>query len=110
MTTSDGNLFVRDNSAPRGETIEEILATPRLTIERIVSHAYATPPGEWYDQERDEWVAVLCGAAGILFEGDAEATSLAPGDYVHIAAHRRHRVAWTARDEPTIWLAIHYRR
>ena len=25
-----------------------------------------------------------------------------------IAAHRGHWVTWTARDEPTIWLAVHF--
>ena len=25
-----------------------------------------------------------------------------------IDAHRRHRVAWTTPDEPTIWLAVHF--
>jgi cupin 2 domain-containing protein len=27
---------------------------------------------------------------------------------VNIAPHCRHRVEWTAPDEPTIWLALHY--
>jgi len=31
-----------------------------------------------------------------------------PGDYINLAAHTRHRIAWTTPEEPTIWLAIHY--
>ena len=31
-----------------------------------------------------------------------------PGDFVNIPAHNKHRVEWTAPDEPTIWLAVHY--
>jgi cupin 2 domain-containing protein len=33
---------------------------------------------------------------------------LGPGDHVHIAAHRRHRVEWTDPVEPTLWLALHH--
>ena len=33
---------------------------------------------------------------------------LKPGDYVHIPAHARHRVAWTDAAQPTVWLAVHY--
>jgi cupin 2 domain-containing protein len=27
---------------------------------------------------------------------------------VNVLPHRRHRVAWTTPDEPTVWLAIFY--
>lgn len=30
------------------------------------------------------------------------------GDFVNIAAHKKHRVEWTTPDEPTIWLAEFY--
>ena len=33
---------------------------------------------------------------------------MGPGDYVHIPAHRRHRVAWTDPAQATVWLAVHY--
>jgi phosphatidylserine/phosphatidylglycerophosphate/cardiolipin synthase-like enzyme len=33
---------------------------------------------------------------------------LRPGDWLDIAPHRRHRVAWTAPGEATVWLAVHY--
>jgi cupin 2 domain-containing protein len=33
-----------------------------------------------------------------------------PGDWVHIAAHRRHRVEWTDPTQATIWLAVHHDR
>ena len=31
-----------------------------------------------------------------------------PGDYVHIRAHVRHRVAWTDPNRETVWLALHH--
>ena len=85
-----------------------LLETPRVRIERIVSTGQASPPGFWYDQDRAEWVLVVSGAAGLLFEGEAEPLSLGPGDWVHIPAHRRHRVLWTDPANPTVWLAVHH--
>ena len=46
---------------------------------------------------------------GIVLENDPQVIIMKPGDYVHIPAHRRHRVAWTDPSQPTIWLALHYR-
>jgi cupin 2 domain-containing protein len=102
------NLFA-GVPGPTGEEIfETLLETPQLRLERIVSSGQATPEGQWYDQERNEWVALLSGSAGLLFEGEAEARVMRPGDHVLIPAHRRHRLAWTDPDQPTVWLAIHY--
>ena len=42
-----------------------------------------------------------------LLREDEEHT-LGPGDWVDIAAHRRHRVAWTDPEHPTVWLAVFY--
>ncbi len=92
---------------PPEEQSREILARPGLRIERIVSMGQASPPGFWYDQTWDEWVAVLSGEARLRFEDEAEARLLAPGDHVFIPAHVRHRVDWTSVDRPTVWLAIH---
>jgi cupin 2 domain-containing protein len=89
------------------EEMEPLLARPGLRIERIVSTGQASPPGFWYDQPQDEWVIVLRGAAGLLIEGEAE-RRLGPGDFAFLPARRRHRVAWTSPDEPTVWLAVHF--
>jgi cupin 2 domain-containing protein len=79
-----------------------------VRLERIVSTGQATPPGQWYDRETNEWVAVLHGRAGLRFEGEDAIVVMGAGDHVLIPAHRRHRVEWTDPDEPTIWLALHY--
>lgn len=79
-----------------------------VRIERIVSFGHATPDGEWYDQERDEWVLLLSGSAGLLFEGEDAPRRLDAGDCVLIPAHRRHRVAWTDQRVQSIWLAVHF--
>ncbi|HEX4142499.1 MAG TPA: cupin domain-containing protein [Pirellulales bacterium] len=89
------------------ELFQAILSTPNLLIERIVSFGHASLDGCWLDQDRHEWVLLLQGAARLAFEGE-EPVALLPGHAINIPAHRRHRVDWTAPDEPTIWLAIHY--
>ncbi len=102
------NLFAEVAEAARSEeVITEILARPGIRIERIVSTGQASPPGFWYDQPWDEWVAVLTGAARLRFETEPEDRHLNPGDHILIPAHARHRVEWTSAEPPTIWLAVH---
>ena len=107
MTVTGGNLL-RDIAAPGAdEDVTLLLETLGVRIARIVSHAHASPPGYWYDQDDAEWVMVVSGAAGLLIDGEAEERRLGPGDYLLIPAHVRHRVEWTAPDQPTVWLAVH---
>ena len=75
-----------------------------LLVERIVSCGHTTPEGEWYDQERDEWVAVLEGEATLLFE-DGREMALGRGDHVFLPRRIRHKVVHTS--SPCIWLAVH---
>lgn len=91
-----------------GELVEPILETGHFRLERIVSTGQATPAGEWYDQERDEWVVLLAGGAGLRFEDEPDVRVLQPGDHLVIPAHRRHRVEWTSPAAPSVWLALHY--
>jgi cupin 2 domain-containing protein len=108
MTPETDNLFADLAASRAAEQFTDLLAAPGLRLERIVSLGQATPPGEWLDQSQAEWVILLRGAAKLLFEGEASARDLKPGHCVTIPAHCRHRVDWTAPDEPTIWLALHY--
>jgi cupin 2 domain-containing protein len=103
-----GNLFSRIPSSAIEEVFETLLGTDHFKLERIISAGQSTLPGEWIDQETSEWVVLLSGRAGLLFEGEGEVRMLHPGDHVHISAHRRHRVEWTDSKELTIWLALHY--
>jgi cupin 2 domain-containing protein len=79
-----------------------------VRIERIVSVGHASPEGFWYDQNEDEWVVVLKGAARLMFEGERQPVEMRAGDFISIPAHKRHRVEWTTPNEPTLWLAVHY--
>ena len=105
---SAGNLFADLPACRAQEALLDLLSRPGMRIERIVSFGQASAPGFWYDQPYEEWVVLLAGAARLRFEHEDAPRSLAPGDYVHIAAHRRHRVEWTDQKQPTIWLAVHY--
>jgi cupin 2 domain-containing protein len=105
-----GNIFT---GLPFGalpeEVVEGVLTAPNIRIERIVSTGQASPPDHWYDQDWDEWVILLRGGARLIFEGEAQARVLDPGDYIHILAHRRHRVLWTDPQQVTVWLAVYFR-
>jgi cupin 2 domain-containing protein len=102
-----GNLLRDVPRQASGEIFSELASSAGLRVERIVSTGRTTPEGQWYDQEWDEWVLVVRGAARLAFEDGAD-LDMRPGDHVLIPAHCRHRVAWTTPDEPTVWLAVHY--
>ena len=102
------NLFRHITQASDTEIFETLLQTDVLKLERIVSTGQATPPGQWYDQDRDEWIALLSGSAGLLFDGERDIRVLQPGDYLLIPAHTRHRVEWTETGIETVWLSLYY--
>ena len=58
------------------ELFECILKQDNVVIERIVSKGHVTPTGQWYDQNRDEWVLLLQGQATLLFEKNRQFISL----------------------------------
>jgi cupin 2 domain-containing protein len=104
-----GNIFDDLPRALPGERVDVLVQTPELRLERIVSTGQATPAGQWYDQDRAEWVLLLRGRATLRFQDPDELVEMRAGDHVLIPAHRRHRVEWTDPGQPTVWLAVHYR-
>ncbi|MEI9851078.1 MAG: cupin domain-containing protein [Sphingomonas sp.] len=103
--TNVANLLQGLPAADGDEAFTELLSRPGVRLERIVSHGQATPEDAPMVEAHDEWVLQLAGAAGLRI-GDAE-VALAPGDHLLIPAGRAHWVTWTARDAPTVWLALH---
>ena len=101
------NIFEGVPQRATEEQIDALLARPGLRIERIVSTGHASPEGFWYDQPLDEWVIVLRGMAGLQVEGEAEQI-LGSGDFIFLPSRKRHRVTFTAAEEPTVWLAVHF--
>jgi cupin 2 domain-containing protein len=101
------NLFDDLPERLPSERIDVLLTAPGIRVERIVSTGHVTPPGEWYDQDADEWVVLLRGRARLRIEGEPDVRDLRPGDHLRLRAHVRHRVEWTDDAAPTVWLAVH---
>jgi cupin 2 domain-containing protein len=103
-----GNFFDNLPMLSDVELVESIVESNHIRIERIISTGQSSPPEFWYDQNETEWVIVLSGEAILEFENEVELKRLCVGDYVLIPAHCKHRIAQTAKDKPTIWLAIFF--
>lgn len=101
------NLLTNIPTQLPGELFTTLLENNHLKIERIVSRGHHSPESYWYDQDQHEWILVIQGAARIGYP-DSAPHELNTGDYLHIPAHKRHRVEWTSQSQDTIWLAIHY--
>jgi len=106
------NLFksnLLDNIVPskEREIFETIFKDQKIKIERIVSCGQSSPVDFWYDQDENEFVLLLEGEAKIEFEKDIH--FLRKGDYMLIPAHTKHRVAFTAKNKTTVWLAIFWK-
>ena len=102
------NLFSNIPESFPEEIFETLLENNRFKLERILSSGQSTPNGKWFDQEKDEWIVLLKGKAGLRFENESEVIELTPGDHLMIPAHKKHRVEWTDRTQKTVWLALHY--
>jgi len=103
-----GSLFDGIPGKLPEELIDTICSKNNIRIERIVSRGHASPEDFWYDQERNEFVLVVKGSAGLKIENEDEVVALNAGDYLNIGAHVKHRVEWTDSTCETIWLTVHY--
>lgn len=90
------------------EYFETLCSDQDLRVERIVSKGQVTPPEVWYDQDDNEWVLLIQGNASLEFE-KGEMLHLGPGDYIFLPARLKHRVTYTSKTPPCIWLAIHFK-
>lgn len=109
VSAPPGNLFGAIPGSLPEELVETLHASAHVRIERIVSRGHASAEGFWYDQEEHEFVVLLSGRARLAFADGTEEIDLAPGDWLDIPAHKKHRVAWTDSERDTVWLAVHYR-
>lgn len=103
-----GNIWAAIPEQIPDELTEILAGTKEVKIERIISRGHRSADGFWYDQDHNEWVLLLKGKAGLSFAGQSATVELTAGDYINIPAHVRHRVAWTADDTETLWLAVKY--
>jgi len=101
------NIFTNIPKKLNEELFEDILNKPNIKIQRIISDGNTEEEFQWYDQNNDEWVIILQGAAIIEFK-DEDDIKLETGDYINIPAHKKHKISWLNKDIKTIWLAVHY--
>ena len=102
-----GNIFVAQELISKGEEgFETLFTSEDVKIEKIFTHGKITVPGNWYDQENDEWVILLQGSATLEFSGN-ELIKLNKGDYLFIPSHTKHRLLTTSKKPNCIWLAVH---
>ena len=96
-----GRLAPRDAAPARGERTFPLASGTGFAVEQIISGQLDAPQD--YDQDHDEWVVLLEGAATLDVEGETQ--DLVAGDWLLLRAHVRHRVTATAAG--TRWLAVH---
>ncbi len=108
INVGSGNFFSGIPHQIDDEIFDTILSSDGCEIKRIISKGQKSPADHWYDQEKNEWVMVLKGAAKLKFKDDNKIVEMIPGDYIHIPAHCKHRVEWTDPNAETIWLAMYY--
>ena len=89
------------------ELFETLVENEHIHIERIISKGHTSPEKGWHNQEENEWVLLLKGAARLEFEDGSE-VSLGVGDWLEIPAQVKHKVVRTDPKEETIWVAVHY--
>lgn len=101
------NIFDEVPKRLNQEQFVTFLNCSPLRIERIVSRGHCSPKSGWYGQAEDEWVMVLQGEAVLEF-ADGCCCTLVAGSFLHIPAHRLHKVSYTEPRQDTIWLAIFF--
>ncbi len=89
------------------ELFETLVQTDAIRVEKIISKGHSSPKEGWYDQDQNEWVLVLKGAARLAFRDGCE-VNMGPGDSLEIPAHVEHKVVWTDPGEETVWVGVHY--
>jgi cupin 2 domain-containing protein len=102
------NIFDIPTYKNNTEEIVDLIEKNRIIkIERIISFGQKTPDNVWLCEKNEEWVILLKGKSLIIFENGLK-YSLHKGDYISINANTKHRVEYTSKKPPCIWLTIHF--
>ncbi len=100
MPFTRGRLQPPEAAPAVGEDIHRLAVLDNVVVDQILSGRLQRPV--LYQQDEDEWVAVLHGQARLDVEG--ESLVLGPGDWVRLPAGTAHRLEET---EPgTSWLTV----
>lgn len=102
MDTAIRGRLLQGSSAPSSsERITQLAQMSGVVIEQSLSGEIDAPVD--YDQDHDEWVLLLEGAAELEVNG--EKLSLETGDWVLLPRHTPHRLVSTTPGSN--WLAVH---
>jgi cupin 2 domain-containing protein len=101
VTVVRGRLLPAGAAPARGERAEVVARLGPVTVEQVLTGVLEAPVD--FDQDHDEWAAVLSGAAVLDVAG--ERVALTAGEWVLLPAHVRHRLV-EARPGTT-WLTVH---
>ena len=94
------NLNCLNEPIENSEIFTTLFKNDSIKIESIRS--WLRTPGEFYNQDQDEWVILLKGRAKL--EIAHENITLQSGDYLFIPKHTLHRILST--DKNTLWLGV----
>jgi cupin 2 domain-containing protein len=96
-----GRLEPTVNAPETGERVEVLVEQPGLTVEQILSGSLTEQLR--FDQDHDEWVLVVEGAARLVVDGSE--VELGAGDWLFLPARCVHTLVET--QPGTSWLAVH---
>ena len=115
----DKIITLRVNGRPvrarSGQTVMTAARAVGIDIPSLCHHPAITPLGACriclVEIERQRTLQPACTfpvSEGLRIETESAPRHLRAGDFADIPARCRHRVEWTAPDQPTVWLAVHY--
>jgi cupin 2 domain-containing protein len=97
-----GRLDDSESAPTQGEVVERLVSSDDVIVEHILSGRLESPVD--YEQDHDEWVAVLEGSARVEISG--ETLSLTARDWLLLPRGTAHRLIETTPG--TRWLAVHF--
>lgn len=87
------------------ELITTLAENENVRIERIISSGQVSG---WYDQSESEFIVLLEGSAKLEYE-DGKTAALSKGDTLLIKPYEKHRVCYTSKEPPCIWICIFFK-
>ncbi|MDP2849463.1 MAG: cupin domain-containing protein [Sulfuricurvum sp.] len=93
-------IYTKEQPTENSEIFSTLFQNDSIKIESIKS--WLKTPGEFYNQDHDEWVLLLSGEARLEIENNS--FNLKAGDYCFISRNTLHRVLSTSKG--ALWIGI----
>lgn len=94
------NIFNQKSPLVDSERFTTVIETNSFRVESICS--WMNTPGEYFDQNEDEWVVLITGEA--ILEIEEIEYPLIAGDSIFLPKHTRHRVISTSQN--AVWIGV----